>query len=178
MIRKMASTKWQRHFLPAAGVVRSRFQSRMPKPYLKHCPKRRLIYRSRRRVYSVICSKTIISACCSTDTTVQSVKTDFFRPAACRICCRMLSKKGNPNAYEEKKRLSQLIGNRGNWYLQLQGLQCLEEEKELPWDTSTHAQRKALLCDIRLRDPQKALEMLCSEWKNESAQHITFHFCI
>ncbi|MGP1421654.1 MAG: DUF5691 domain-containing protein [Tannerella sp.] len=79
--------------------------------------------------------------------------------------------KGNPNAYEEKKRLSQLIGNRGNWYLQRQGLQCLEEEKELPWDTSTHAQRRALLRDIRLRDPQKALEMLCGEWKNESAQH-------
>lgn len=78
---------------------------------------------------------------------------------------------GNPNAYNEKKRLSQLMGNRGRWYLHLQGMQCLEEEKELPWDTSTHAQRRNLLRDIRSRDPHKALDMLRSEWKSESAQH-------
>lgn len=77
----------------------------------------------------------------------------------------------NSFAYQEKKLLSSLIGQRGNWYLQLSGKQLLEEEKELPWETSTHAQRKGLLRDIRSRNPGQALELLQSEWKNESAQH-------
>lgn len=77
----------------------------------------------------------------------------------------------NSFAYQEKKALSTLSGQRGNWYLQLSGKQFLDEEKELSWETSAHVQRKGLLRDIRSRDPKRALELLQSEWKNESAQH-------
>lgn len=77
----------------------------------------------------------------------------------------------NPNRHQEQELLSQLAGKRGRWLLPHMGLKDWGDKENETWETTSHEERKRMLCHLREKQPEQGLALLQTELKNESAAH-------
>lgn len=79
--------------------------------------------------------------------------------------------RNNPMRHEEQLLLSRLSGNRGRWLLSHMELPDWGEAESENWETASHEVRIHILRNLRQKNPTQGLELLRSEFKNESASH-------